>query len=173
MSYGKQGYEAGKGRTYTPSVTDDWIDAFNKLLEQSGVSRNKLTSELIADGLKYRKMTKGIDKYISINCEGFSDEQIRLLQSEQGQIMVANMLKMLLGQQSIPSVPVFTEQTAPKIVPGESEEKEEKSQKSVVPPTTDEPTTVHTTEEKPSSPVTQNPALAKALAMKRKVEFKS
>ena len=53
--YGNTGYEAGRGRTFTPTVNADWINEFNELMVDLDVSRNELTETLIREGLQARK----------------------------------------------------------------------------------------------------------------------
>lgn len=53
-SYGTTGYEAGRGRTFTPTVNADWINEFNTLMVDLGKSRNELTEYLIKEGLQSR-----------------------------------------------------------------------------------------------------------------------
>ncbi|CAG7651181.1 hypothetical protein ACFQI7_27610 [Paenibacillus allorhizosphaerae] len=52
---GNSGYEAGQGRTFTPSIGAEWTDEFNSLMNSLNKSRNEMTEDLIREGLKARK----------------------------------------------------------------------------------------------------------------------
>jgi hypothetical protein len=93
MSYGNQGYEPGVGRTFTPSKKATWTEEFNELLnEGTFYSRNQLTEKLIEDGLRLNSPSN-----LTLKCKGLSSEQIKLLQSEQGQQILMNIINTVLG----------------------------------------------------------------------------
>lgn len=105
--YGQEGYEPGRGKTFTPSKNAGWVEEFNKILQDkfnSGlrVSRNALTEQLIEEGLK-NLVTNSTS--IIIPGEDFTPEQIALLKSDQGQTILKNLIKMILG---MGSTPLFT-----------------------------------------------------------------
>lgn len=52
---GNSGYEAGQGRTFTPSAGADWTEEFNSIMSSLNKSRNEMTEDLIRDGLMARK----------------------------------------------------------------------------------------------------------------------
>ncbi|MDQ0896276.1 MULTISPECIES: hypothetical protein [unclassified Paenibacillus] len=52
---GNSGYEAGQGRTFTPSAGAEWIEEFNSMMSSLKKSRNEMTEDLIRDGLMARK----------------------------------------------------------------------------------------------------------------------
>ncbi|WP_221568929.1 hypothetical protein [Alkalihalobacillus sp. TS-13] len=108
MSYGNIGYEPGKGRTFTPSLNASWCESFNQILtdyKQKGftISRNKLTEKMIEDGLKYQtthiQTARGEEHVLTVPLTTFSPQEVDLLQSEHGQVILRNVLKLLLGQQ--------------------------------------------------------------------------
>lgn len=93
MSYGNQGYEPGVGRTFTPSKKASWTEEFNRLLNDGTFySRNQLTEKLIEDGLRLNS-----PENLTLKCKGLSSEQIKLLQSEQGQQILMNIINTVLG----------------------------------------------------------------------------
>lgn len=99
MSYankGKEGYIPGINITFTPSKKADWTEEFNQLLEKSDLSRNKLTSDLISDGLKYRKLKEHDKDYVFIPNESFSKEQKAILNSKEGQFIIRNLIQAAL-----------------------------------------------------------------------------
>jgi hypothetical protein len=86
-------YEAGKTTTFTPSVNADWTKEFNQIAEQGKWSRNRLTEKLIIDGIRVNR-----GNAITINLEAIEPQQLKFLQSEQGQQIVVNLLKVMIGQ---------------------------------------------------------------------------
>lgn len=52
---GNSGYEAGQGRTFTPSAGAEWTEDFNSIMTSLNKSRNEMTEDLIRDGLMARK----------------------------------------------------------------------------------------------------------------------
>lgn len=93
MSYGNQGYDPGVGRTFTPSKKASWTEEFNRLLNDGTFySRNQLTEKLIEDGLRLNSPDN-----LTLKCKGLSSEQIKLLQSEQGQQILMNIINTVLG----------------------------------------------------------------------------
>ena len=91
----KIGYEAGKGKTFTPSTNANWTDEFNQMLNNGNLSRNALTEKLIEDGLKYNKQ-----EHILLEASGLSPRQAEILNSEAGQEILKNVLRLLLGESS-------------------------------------------------------------------------
>ncbi|PPA84177.1 hypothetical protein [Brevibacillus laterosporus] len=142
--YGQEGYEAGRGKTFTPSKNAEWVEEFNKILQDkfnsgSRVSRNALTEQLIEEGLKNRATNS---TSIIIPGEDFTPEQITLLKSDQGQTILKNLIKMILGMGSTPLFTLDTQvnQTIPdsptnniptQIRTEESNEPDKKAQSSV------------------------------------------
>src|SRR5690606_19849281 len=72
----------------TPSRDADWIEEFNSLLEETGHSVNKLTSQLIKLGLKNIKKLNSSEqvasrsaeiKGVMIQSDKFTKEQLELL----------------------------------------------------------------------------------------------
>lgn len=88
----KIGYEAGLGRTFTPSTNAKWIDSFNDMLNSDNLSRNALTEKLIEEGIRYSKK-----EYVIMEAEGLSQEQAALLSSKAGQEILKNVVNLLLG----------------------------------------------------------------------------
>lgn len=142
--YGQEGYEAGRGKTFTPSKNAGWVEEFNKILQDkfnSGtrVSRNALTEQLIEEGLKNRATNS---TSIVIPEDGFTPEQIALLKSDQGQTILKNLIKMILGMGSTPLFTLDTQVNQPipdsptnnistQIKTVDSKEPEKKAQSSV------------------------------------------
>lgn len=91
----KIGYEAGRGRTFTPSMNAVWLEEFNEMLNRENLSRNALTEKLIEDGLKFNR-----NEHILLETENLSKEQIALLSSKAGQQILKNVIKLLLGESS-------------------------------------------------------------------------
>jgi hypothetical protein len=91
-----QGYEPGKGRTYTPSLEVTWIKDFNNLLNERNInrrtSRNELTSELIHYGLQYLKNMDVDNEPIVISSNEYTEEQLEILKSETGQRIIKNII---------------------------------------------------------------------------------
>ncbi|UOE78389.1 hypothetical protein [Parageobacillus thermoglucosidasius] len=85
---GENGYTPGVQCPFTPSRKATWTDDFNRLLEQEGISRNKLTEILIQEALENR--TK---KVVKFDCSELSSEEIELLQNPIIQRMVIQMIK--------------------------------------------------------------------------------
>jgi hypothetical protein len=93
----KQGYERGKGVTFTPTADSDWIEDFNKLLfENEEYSRNRLTGLLIKEGLKAIKGNK-----ILFDISGLEEHEIEFLKSERGQTITKNLIKLILNEGTI------------------------------------------------------------------------
>lgn len=104
----KTGYQRGVGRSFTPSQQAEWVEHFNRILnEESGWSRNRLTEHLIKEALRMRDPTY---IHIPIHREGLTKEQIQFLKSEEGQRFVSNLIHYLLqtNQKNIP-IPEPTE----------------------------------------------------------------
>lgn len=93
-------YEAGKTTTFTPSVNADWTIEFNHIAEQGKWSRNRLTEKLIIDGIRVNR-----GNAITINLETIEPQQLKFLQSEQGQKIVVNLLKVMIGQNESMAIP--------------------------------------------------------------------
>ena len=90
----KTGYQRGVGRSFTPSQQAEWVDHFNRILdEEPGWSRNRLTEHLLKEALEMRDPTC---IHIPIPREGMTEEQIQLLQSEEGKRLVGNLLRFLM-----------------------------------------------------------------------------
>jgi hypothetical protein len=97
-----QGYEPGRGRTFTPSSTAQFTEDFNALLRSLNtygkkVSRNELTEELITTGLRYPNRFVDNPKMLHISCSSLTDEQFELLNSPQGQQIILNLLQAMVG----------------------------------------------------------------------------
>ncbi|KAB2329460.1 hypothetical protein [Bacillus mesophilum] len=104
-----KGYEAGKSTSFTPARNANWIDEFNEMLISEDISRNKLTERLIQEALKARKeggfakvnqpqtrqASFGGDS-ITLKCDGFSEEEIRLITSPDFSYVIKNFLHRLL-----------------------------------------------------------------------------
>lgn len=115
----KPGYELNKGRTFTPPASaSNWIDRFNDVLEKEEISRNKLTSDLVEDGFKYRDQFASANNQLNLSLDGFSVEQIGFLNTTQGKLIATNMLKMLLSEQATQplEVPKFKTEAEPQQV---------------------------------------------------------
>jgi len=93
----KKGYIPGTGSTFTPSNNAQWTDQFEQLLEDKKVSRNKLTEQLISDGLKMQN-----SEFIMIPVNNLTAEQLMLLNSEQGKQILVNIALMMVGQSQQP-----------------------------------------------------------------------
>jgi hypothetical protein len=92
------GYEAGKGRTFTPSIDAKWINEFNEMKLELGISRNKLTEKLIQDGLKFNRNSGSSGAlYIPLTTENLSQGQIEMLSSSMGQEMLLNLALTMIG----------------------------------------------------------------------------
>ncbi|MED2033017.1 hypothetical protein ACQVQ3_24650 [Bacillus cereus] len=92
------GYEAGKGRTFTPSIDAKWINEFNEMKSELGISRNKLTEKLIQDGLKFNRNSGSSGAlYIPLTTENLSQGQIEMLSSSMGQEMLLNLALTMIG----------------------------------------------------------------------------
>lgn len=90
----KSGWEAKLGGTFTPpSSAESWTDEFNQLLEQENTSRNKLTSKLIADGLKYRKLFASANDTNVIQAEMIA----HFFKTQEGQKMIVELLSSAMG----------------------------------------------------------------------------
>lgn len=90
----KTGYQRGVGRSFTPSQQAEWVDHFNRILdEEPGWSRNRLTEHLLKEALEMRDPTC---IHIPIPREGMTEEQIQLLHSEEGKRLVGNLLRFLM-----------------------------------------------------------------------------
>lgn len=91
------GYIPGKGRTFTPSYNATWTDSFNEIMIEQKFSRNKLTEKLIEDGIKYNKLFSE-DNVLPLSLpEGLSEEQIKVIKSDQGLKMISNFIGVILG----------------------------------------------------------------------------
>lgn len=99
----KVGYAPGQGRTFTPSLSGKWMEEFNSLLEQEGLSRNALTEELIECGLKVKN-----HEHLFISAENLSSEQVALLSSKEGQQMLLNVALLLVGNPNNSLSAMFT-----------------------------------------------------------------
>lgn len=96
----------GKGFQYTPKKNVQWADDFNKLLNNYS-SRNDLISKLIEDGLAVQNGSRHKGKGIYISLDNFSDEQLLILNSPDGQKILNNLISSMLG---IPSNASFVTQ---------------------------------------------------------------
>lgn len=92
----------GKGFQYTPKKTVEWADEFNQLLNNFS-SRNDLISKLIEDGLAVQNGSRHKGKGIYIALDSFSDEQLMILNSPDGQKILNNLISSMLGVPSSPS----------------------------------------------------------------------
>lgn len=86
----------GKGFQYTPKKTVEWADEFNQLLNNFS-SRNDLISKLIEDGLAVQNGSRHKGKGIYIALDSFSDEQLMILNSPDGQKILNNLISSMLG----------------------------------------------------------------------------
>lgn len=93
----------GKGFQYTPKKTVEWADEFNQLLNNFS-SRNDLISKLIEDGLAVQNGSRHKGKGIYIALDSFSDEQLMILNSPDGQKILNNLISSMLG---VPSAATF------------------------------------------------------------------
>lgn len=111
----------GKGFQYTPKKNVKWADDFNKLLNNYS-SRNDLISKLIEDGLAVQNGSRHKGKGIYISLDNFSDEQLLILNSPDGQKILNNLVSSMLG---IPSNASFVTQLSTVTNEAVSIEKEE------------------------------------------------
>jgi hypothetical protein len=94
-SYGNTGYEAGRGRTFTPTVYADWIVEFNELMVDLDVSRNELTETLIKEGLQARK--RGFE-----DLKGFlSSQEIEFLKTPMGKKLLEDYSGLFFGGRTV------------------------------------------------------------------------
>ncbi|MBU8908067.1 hypothetical protein [Desertibacillus haloalkaliphilus] len=115
------GYNRRQVATFTPSIDADWVEGFNELLKEYNrkgyrISRNRLTEELIADGLKYQSINntgasvysnteiKSVDSTdnnsdkLIISLNDFTREQKELICNDTGQMIIKNLLRSVLGE---------------------------------------------------------------------------
>lgn len=163
MTTKKQGYKIGQGRTFTPSNQATWIDAFNLLLdEKKSYSRNKLTEELIQDGLKHQNRIIDSEKGISIPMDQLSLDQVQLLTSKEGQQILQNVLRLVLGQGNVVSMSSSIQDNVNEVTPSEENDKVDQ----VV---LNESKEIQ--EEKKQTEFLDSSVLQKARAMKNKVRY--
>lgn len=97
MSRKKQGYEPGKGRTFTPSLRADWTDEFTATLNShEGWSRNRLTEHYIKLGMEAEKKQRG--KHITVYYEELTEKQIEFIEDQNGKEIMLNLLSALTGE---------------------------------------------------------------------------
>lgn len=99
----KSFYTPGRGSNFTPSRSATWTEYFNNYFvetkkKNSRASRNWLTEELITDGLKHRGIIKTEEKSLLLSLEGFSDEAIDFLQTEDAKQMLMIFARSLTNQ---------------------------------------------------------------------------
>lgn len=87
------GFKLGKPSSYTPKKRDKWIHEFNDLLKESECSRNELMTELLQIGLQSKRHNT-----INVPIDGLSSDQIELIHTPQGQQILNNIIKMMLGE---------------------------------------------------------------------------
>jgi hypothetical protein len=88
---GQNGYQAGRGGTFTPSVYADWTDDFNRIMAEKNMSRNEVTEYLITEGLKSLKVGR-IELEIDLNYK-----EIEFLKTEFGKKLINDYSKLFYG----------------------------------------------------------------------------
>ncbi|CAN7762118.1 hypothetical protein LJR153_007105 [Paenibacillus sp. LjRoot153] len=91
-SYGISGYEAGRGRTFTPTVNADWINEFNTLMVDLGKSRNELTEVLIREGLQARN--RGFEQL-----DFMSSQEIEFIKTPVGRKVLQDYTTLFFGKE--------------------------------------------------------------------------
>lgn len=92
---GNSGYEAGQGRTFTPSAGAEWTEDFNSMMSSLNKSRNEMTEDLIKDGLMARKGKEtGLSSF-------YNDAEIDFLKNPLMQKLVKDYYLIMHG--SVPS----------------------------------------------------------------------
>jgi len=97
---GENGYMPGVQCPFTPSRKATWTDAFNRLLETEGVSRNRLTEILIQEALENR--TKRV---VTFDHDDLTTEEAELLQNPMIQKMIISMIRNFGASQGMPNIP--------------------------------------------------------------------
>ncbi|HZH59654.1 MAG TPA: hypothetical protein VEY70_08775 [Metabacillus sp.] len=103
---GENGYMPGVQCPFTPSRKATWTGTFNSLLEQEGISRNKLTEKLIQEALENRGK-----RVVTFDCSELSVEEAELLQNPVIQKMVIQMIRSLSNQIPFPTSPTHFNST--------------------------------------------------------------
>ncbi|MGG0288769.1 hypothetical protein ABEY41_27580 [Peribacillus butanolivorans] len=85
----------GRGIQYTPKTSIKWANEFNELVD-GFKSRNELISALIEDGLKVRNGSYK-EQGIYLPLDTFSNDQLALLKTEEGQRILYNIVSLIVG----------------------------------------------------------------------------
>lgn len=116
----------GRGIQYTPKTSIKWANEFNELVD-SFKSRNELISALIEDGLKVRNGSYK-EQGIYLPLDTFSNDQLALLKTEEGQRILYNIVSLIVGnpegtalaQQMVQPVSQKSKPASSPIVPSEA-----------------------------------------------------
>ncbi|MGW6298490.1 hypothetical protein [Peribacillus butanolivorans] len=115
----------GRGIQYTPKTSIKWANEFNELVD-GFKSRNELISALIEDGLKVRNGSYK-EQGIYLPLDTFSNDQLALLKTEEGQRILYNIVSLIVGnpegaalaQQMVQPVSQKSQLASSPIVPSE------------------------------------------------------
>jgi hypothetical protein len=94
---GKSGWYPGQGNTFTPFKDAEWCDDFNEMLPDYK-SRNELTHVLIEEGIKSLKGQSTGSNKLTIDLSGFTKDEVELINSEQGQVILRNIFNLMTGK---------------------------------------------------------------------------
>lgn len=96
FTYHAKPLSPGSGITFTPNKDDEQLcNDFNELLPKFR-NRSDLVRQLIVDGIKAQQAGEQGGVFIPI--DGLSEDEAKLLQSEEGMNILLNVAKLLLGK---------------------------------------------------------------------------